>query len=105
MNISSEQIVLVLSLLAFTAAVRNGWKNRDFVLLAWAVSFSLTILYYGLLVFHYPGFADDNVARQSLIRPAQTFSLIGLTIHFGNGAINRFISRVLSALWKSHSKT
>lgn len=105
MNMTSEQVVLFLSLFAFGAAVRYGWKRRDFVVLAWAVAFSLTILYYGLLVFHYPGFVQDQDLRLAIIRPAQSFSLIGLILHFGNGWVNRFIARVLNALWKSPSRT
>lgn len=103
MNMTSELVVLILSVFTFGAALWNGWRHRDWVLLAWVVAFSLTIVYYGLLVFHYPGFAEDTAARQAIIRPAQAFSLLLLTLHFGNGAINRFISRIL-ALWKSPSK-
>ena len=101
---TSEQVVLILSLLAFGAAVRHGWKHRDYVVLAWAVAFSLTILYYGLLVFHYPDFVENPQLRQSIIRPAQSFSLIGLILHFGNGWINRAITRVLTTLWPSIRK-
>jgi len=99
MKITSELFLLLLYLFVLATAVRYGIKQHDYVALAWSVSQTLTVVYYALLVFHWPGFATDIPLRQAIIRPAQVFSVVILTFHFGNGAINRIITRVLKTVW------